>query len=68
MLAGFDDALGVQVVVSGFAKAELHLRAGARLIDRIVENRSVEYILPADGLPLARESFGLDRPSSLVCM
>ena len=65
----------------GVAKLEWSLRAGARLVDGIVEHRHlraaaatsvdrivgyrfVYCILPADGLPVDRESFALGRPSS----
>ena len=70
------------MVGSGVAKSVLHLRAGARLVDRIVEHRYlraaatsfdrivgyrfVHCMLPADGLSVDRESFCLGRPSSPV--
>ena len=55
-----------------FAKLELHLHAGlhagANLIAHTVDHRSVDSPLPADGLPLDRESFALGDPPSPAYM
>ena len=51
-----------------FAKLELHLHAGANLIDRIVDCHFVDSSLPADGLPLDRESLLLGGPPSPAYM
>ena len=58
-LAGVDGSLGVRILLTDFAKLELHLLAGANLIDPVVDHHFVDISLPADGLPLDRRSFAL---------
>ncbi len=64
VLAEVDGSLGVPY----YAKLELHLHTGANLIDRIGDHHSVGSSLPADGLPLDRESFVLGGPPSPAYM
>ena len=68
VLVEVDGSLGVQVFVPDSAKLEVHLHAGANLMDRIFDHHFVDSSLPADGFPLNRESFALGGPPSPAYM
>lgn len=68
VLVEFDGCSRVEILVLDLQKLELHRRAGTKLFDHVVYHHFGNRPLPADRLPLDRESFALGGPPSPAYM